>query len=207
MKTFALSTAVAAFAAFALAAAETAPATNAVQTTEREQPKMADTTTVVMETSLGNVEILLDAVNAPITVANFLSYVDEKFYDGTVFHRVIKNFMVQGGGFTADLAQKRTKAPIKNEANNGLKNLRGTIAMARTQVVDSATAQFFINTVDNASLDFKEPSIRGFGYAVFGQVVAGMDVIDKISAVKTGSHGFMGDVPVEPVVIKTIRRK
>ena len=168
---------------------------------------MADTTTVVMETSLGDIEIVLDAVNAPVTVANFLSYVDEKFYDGTVFHRVIKNFMIQGGGFTPELAQKKTKAPIKNEANNGLKNLRGTIAMARTQVVDSATAQFFINTVDNAFLDFKEPTMRGFGYAVFGQVVAGMDVVDKIAAVKTGSHGFMGDVPVEAVVIKTIRRK
>ena len=129
------------------------------------------------------------------------------FYDGTVFHRVIPNFMVQGGGFTADLVQKPTRPPVKNEADNGLRNVRGTIAMARTMVVDSATAQFFINTVDNKFLDFTAPNIRGYGYAVFGRVTAGMDVVDKIAAVQTGIRNGMRDVPLEPVVIKSIRRK
>lgn len=174
---------------------------------EKETAQMADTTTVVMETSLGTVEIELDAKNAPLTVANFLAYVDASFYDGTVFHRVIPNFMVQGGGFTADLVQKPTRPPVKNEADNGLRNVRGTIAMARTMVVDSATAQFFINTVDNKFLDFTAPNIRGYGYAVFGRVTAGMDVVDKIAAVQTGIRNGMRDVPLEPVVIKSIRRK
>lgn len=168
---------------------------------------MDATVNVIMETSKGNIELELDAENAPVTVANFLAYVDESFYDGTIFHRVIPRFMIQGGGFTPDISQKKTKAPIKNEADNGLKNLRGTIAMARTQIVDSATAQFFINTVDNAFLDFRSPTINGYGYAVFGKVVSGMDVVDAISGVKTGWNRGMKDVPVEAVVIKTIRRK
>ncbi len=168
---------------------------------------MSDKVTVVMETTLGNIEIELNAAKAPITVENFLSYVDAKFYDGTIFHRVIPNFMVQGGGFTADMEQKPTKAPIKNEANNGLKNSRGTIAMARTMIVDSATAQFFINTVDNNFLNFSAPNPRGYGYAVFGEVVEGMDVVDQISATKTGFKAGMQDVPTTPIVIKTIRRK
>jgi cyclophilin family peptidyl-prolyl cis-trans isomerase len=161
---------------------------------------------VLLSTSLGDITIELDAEKAPVTVANFLSYVDEQFYDGTIFHRVIKGFMIQGGGFTADMAQKRTKAPIKNEANNGLKNTRGTIAMARTSIVDSATAQFFINSVDNDFLNFRAPTPDGYGYAVFGKVTAGLDVGDKISATRTGIAHGMRDVPVQPVVIKSIRR-
>lgn len=192
--------AIAALASFGLFAGE------AKNDTE-EKGKMEQKTVVVMETSLGDVEIELEDAKAPVTVKNFLSYVDESFYDGTVFHRVIPNFMVQGGGFTAAMEQKPTKKPIKNEADNGLKNLRGTIAMARTMIVDSATAQFFINSVDNGFLDFKAPNPRGYGYAVFGTVISGMDVIDKISAVETTFKGGMQDVPRTPVVIKTIRRK
>src|SRR3972149_11416321 len=138
---------------------------------------------VLMETSLGNIKIELDQAKAPITVKNFLSYVDEKFYDGTIFHRVIGNFMIQGGGFTAEMQQKPVKAPIKNEAGNGLKNMTGTIAMARTNIVDSATAQFFINVVDNDFLNHQNTTSQGFGYAVFGKVIEGMDVVDKIKAV------------------------
>lgn len=175
-------------------------------TTELEKT-MQDTIPVVIETSLGDIELELDAKNAPVTVANFLKYVDGSFYDGTIFHRVIPRFMIQGGGFTPDMTQKKTSAPIKNEADNGLKNRRGTIAMARTMVVDSATAQFFINSVDNAFLDFKEPTLRGYGYAVFGKVVSGMDVVDAISDVATTVKNRMSDVPVETVLIKTIRRK
>lgn len=190
-----------------IAACATLACVNSAKPTEKETKKMADTVTVVMETTLGNVEIELNEAKAPITVANFLSYVDAKFYDGTIFHRVIPNFMVQGGGFTADMTQKSTKAPIKNEANNGLENRRGTIAMARTMIVDSATCQFFINTVDNGFLNFRSPDPRGYGYAVFGSVVAGMDVVDKIAAVQTGFKNGMQDVPTTPVVIKSIRRK
>lgn len=161
---------------------------------------------VLMETSLGNITIELDQTKAPVSVKNFLSYVDEKFYDGTIFHRVISNFMIQGGGFTADMQQKRAKAPIKNEAGNGLKNMRGTIAMARTNVVDSATAQFFINVVDNDFLDHQNNTPQGFGYAVFGKVTEGMDVVDKIKSVKTGSKMGSSDVPAEAVVIKSVKR-
>lgn len=155
---------------------------------------------VVISTSLGDITVALDAEKAPKTVANFLSYVDDGFYDGTVFHRVIKDFMIQGGGMTADGKQKATKAPIKNEADNGLRNDVGSIAMARTNVVDSATAQFFINTKDN---DFLNHGTRDFGYAVFGKVTDGMDVVRRIEAVQTGR----GDVPVETVTIQSIRRK
>ncbi|OFW16901.1 MAG: peptidyl-prolyl cis-trans isomerase A [Acidobacteria bacterium RIFCSPLOWO2_02_FULL_59_13] len=161
---------------------------------------------VLMETSLGNIKIELDQAKAPITVKNFLSYVDEKFYDGTIFHRVISNFMIQGGGFTPDMQQKRVKAPIKNEAGNGLKNMTGTLAMARTNVVDSATAQFFINVVDNDFLDHQNTTSQGFGYAVFGKVIQGMDVVEKIKAVKTGSKMGFSDVPAEAVVIKSVKR-
>ena len=162
--------------------------------------------TVLMETSLGSITIELDQAKAPITVKNFLSYVDEKFYDGTIFHRVIGNFMIQGGGFTAEMQQKRAKAPIKNEAGNGLKNMTGTLAMARTNVVDSATAQFFINVVDNDFLDHQNTTSQGFGYAVFGKVIQGMDVVEKIKAVKTGSKMGFSDVPAEAVVIKSVKR-
>lgn len=165
---------------------------------------VAKTTTVIMETSEGNVEIELLGDKAPISVSNFLAYVDAKFYDNTVFHRVIPNFMIQGGGFEVNMRQKPTQAPIKNEAQNGLKNDRGTLAMARTMVVDSATSQFFINVVNN---DFLNHGTRDYGYAVFAKVTAGMDVVDKIAAVQTTVQGGMRDVPAKPVVIKTIKRK
>lgn len=159
---------------------------------------------IVLETSLGSIEIELDAEKAPISTENFLAYVDSGHYDGTLFHRVIPGFMIQGGGFDASMTQKRTRPPIKNEADNGLENLRGTVAMARTNVVDSATSQFFINLKDN---DFLNHGGRDFGYAVVGKVTAGMDVVDKIAAVKTGSRGGHGDVPLEPVTIVKARRK
>lgn len=204
MKTTAFVLASAAFAC-CVALADVTETTTAE--TKDANTAMDTKTSVIIETTLGNIEVELDAEKAPVTVANFLSYVDESFYDGTIFHRVIPRFMIQGGGFTADMAQKKTKAPIKNEAANGLKNARGTIAMARTMIVDSATAQFFINTVDNDFLDFRAPTPQGFGYAVFGRVTSGMEVVDAISATKTGvSHG-MRDVPIDTVVIKTIRRK
>ncbi|MBF0380680.1 MAG: peptidyl-prolyl cis-trans isomerase [Magnetococcales bacterium] len=159
---------------------------------------------VIMTTSLGEVTIELDAEKAPITVENFLKYVDDSFYDGTIFHRVIPNFMVQCGGMNPDMSEKDNNAPIKNEANNGLKNNRGTLAMARTQVVDSATSQFFINVNDNNFLDHGG---RDYGYAVFGKVVDGMDVVDKIAAVETGMNSGHSDVPVEAVIIESIKRK
>lgn len=157
---------------------------------------------VVMSTSKGDVKIELYPDLAPITVKNFLSYAKDGFYDGTIFHRVIPGFMIQGGGFTPDMKQKDTREPIKNEADNGLKNDKGTIAMARTNVVDSATSQFFINQADN---DFLNHGSRDFGYAVFGKVVEGIDVVDKIAAVRTGSTGMYQDVPEEPVVIESVR--
>jgi peptidyl-prolyl cis-trans isomerase A (cyclophilin A) len=158
---------------------------------------------VVMETSLGNVKMELFEKEAPVSVKNFLDYVDSGFYSGTIFHRVISGFMIQGGGFTADFKQKPTKAPIKNEATNGLKNQRGTLAMARTGAPDSATSQFFINVVNNDMLN--RPSPDGHGYAVFGKVTEGMEVVDRIRGVKTGlSRGFQ-DVPVEQVLIKSIK--
>ena len=162
---------------------------------------------VEMQTSMGTIKIELDAEKAPISTKNFMSYVDEGFYDGTIFHRVIRTFMVQGGGFEPGMKEKKkTKPPIKNEAGNGLKNKRGTLAMARTGVVDSATAQFFINVVDNAFLDHKDDSPRGYGYAVFGKVIEGMEVVDKIKAVETTSKRGHDDVPVEDVVIQYVRR-
>jgi cyclophilin family peptidyl-prolyl cis-trans isomerase len=156
-----------------------------------------------LETTKGNISIEVNEAAAPITSANFQKYVEEGFYDGTIFHRVIPNFMIQGGGFTPDMQQKATYAPIKNEASNGLKNLRGTVAMARTNNPDSATAQFFINVVDNAYLDYKGPANPG--YTVFGKVVEGMDVVDSIAKVKTIGKGGMQDVPAEPVIIKSAR--
>ena len=157
---------------------------------------------VIMSTSLGDIKIELYPDKAPITVENFLSYVNDGFYNGTIFHRVIPGFMVQGGGFTPDMQQKPTKSPIKNEADNGLKNEPGTIAMARTNVVDSATSQFFINQVDN---QFLNHGSRDFGYAVFGKVVEGIDVVNKIAQVKTGRVGPFQDVPIEPVVIESVK--
>lgn len=154
---------------------------------------------VRLSTSLGDIVVELDAAKAPKTVENFLQYVNDKHYDGTVFHRVIGNFMIQGGGFGADMQQKATRAPIPLEASNGLKNDRGTIAMARTSNPNSATSQFFINVVDNAGLN--APSPDGHGYTVFGKVVAGMDVVDKIRAVPVGNRGMHQNVPQTPVTI------
>lgn len=156
---------------------------------------------VTLNTSLGSIELALDAENAPNTVANFVKYVEGRNYDGTLFHRVIPNFMIQGGGMRTGLIEIPTLAPIENEATNGLKNLRGTIAMARTQDPHSATAQFFINLKDNSFLDHTEKSTAGWGYTVFGQVSSGMDIVDKIAEVETGSVGHHENVPLEDVVI------
>jgi cyclophilin family peptidyl-prolyl cis-trans isomerase len=162
--------------------------------------------TVVMKTSLGSVTIELDAAKAPETVKNFLAYVNDKHYDGTVFHRVIDGFMIQGGGFTMDGKQKPTKAPIKNEAANGLKNTVGAIAMARTGDPNSATAQFFINVKDNTFLDYRDSSKEGIGYCVFGRVTAGMDVVNKIKSAPTSNQGgAFVNAPVTPVVIESVR--
>lgn len=162
---------------------------------------------VVIETNKGEIKLELDDVKAPVSVKNFLAYVDQGYYKETIFHRVIANFMIQGGGLSAELQPKPpSNAPIKNEAGNGLKNLRGTIAMARTGIVDSATSQFFINLIDNSFLDHRDESSSGFGYAVFGKVVGGMDVVDKIGAGATGMRNRFSDVPVETVVIKDVRR-
>ena len=159
---------------------------------------------VLIKTSKGEIVVELYPAKAPITVENFLKYVDDKHYDGTVFHRVISNFMIQGGGFAQDMKQKPTRAQIKLESQNGLKNDIGWIAMARTSVPDSATSQFFINVADNAMLNHPQPD--GHGYAVFGKVVKGMDTVEAIKAVKTGSSGMHRDVPVEPVVIQSVVR-
>ena len=158
---------------------------------------------VVIETNHGDIKVELYDEAAPISVKNFLTYVDEQFYDGLVFHRVISNFMIQCGGMDENMEQKTPHAPIKNEADNGLGNDRGTLAMARTNVVDSATSQFFINLSDNTFLNHGG---RDFGYAVFGKVIEGMDVVDKIATVETGNHGMHGDVPVEPVVMTRVYR-
>src|SRR5579885_3001441 len=168
---------------------------------EENQVVQAKNPVVVLETSMGTIKIQLDDGHAPNTVKNFLSYVDDKFYDGTIFHRVIEDFMIQGGGFEPGLKQKKTKAPIKNEAPNGLSNQRGTIAMARTSDLDSATAQFFINVVDNRDLDDRRSP-----YCVFGKVVEGMDVVDKIKAVSTGRRGPHENVPTQDVTILSARR-
>jgi peptidyl-prolyl cis-trans isomerase B (cyclophilin B) len=162
---------------------------------------------VIIKTTLGDIKVTLSPDKAPITCANFLSYVDDKFYNHTIFHRVIKGFMIQGGGMTSDLKPKPNKDPIKNEANNGLLNKRGTLAMARTSSVNSATSQFFINDSDNDFLNFKNETPQGFGYCVFAKVTEGMDVVDKIAASKTTmKHGY-DDVPVTTVEIISITRE
>lgn len=160
--------------------------------------------TVQVETSAGNFRVELDEANAPVSTANFLAYVKAGHYDGTVFHRVIKGFMIQGGGFEVGMKQKSTLAPIQNEANNGLKNKHYTLAMARTSDPHSATAQFFINATDNAFLDFKAENAQGWGYAVFGKVVSGTEVVDAIERVRTGRKGFHDDVPLDDVVIQRV---
>lgn len=157
---------------------------------------------VLLETSMGNIKVELDPGKAPVSTRNFLAYVNEGYYDGLIFHRVIKDFMIQGGGFTGEMQEKRPAHPaIKNEAGNGLKNDRGTVAMARTNVVDSATSQFFINVKDNDFLNHVDDTPRGYGYAVFGRVTEGMDVVDKIQSVPTGSVSMFQDVPKETVTI------
>ncbi len=170
-----------------------------------EEAKKGGNPVVVMETSEGTIKIELWPDKAPITVKNFLRYADDRFYDGTIFHRVIANFMIQGGGMTPDLRRKQTRAPIKNEAAAELKNLRGTIAMARTADVDSATSQFFINVKDNPGLDHRSNDPEEFGYAVFGKVVDGMDVVDRIRKAPTTTKGGYQDVPVTTVLIKSVR--
>jgi cyclophilin family peptidyl-prolyl cis-trans isomerase len=171
-----------------------------------EEAAAAGNPTVVMQTSQGTIEIELWPDKAPISVKNFLSYADQGFYDGTIFHRVIKGFMIQGGGLDKEMKKKTTAGPIKNEADNGLKNTTGTIAMARTPPVDSATSQFFINTVDNQALDHAGPGSR-FGYAVFGKVVSGSDVVQAIESTQTTVRAGMKDVPSEPIVIESVKRK
>jgi cyclophilin family peptidyl-prolyl cis-trans isomerase len=160
---------------------------------------------VTLSTSMGDVRIELFADKAPVTTKNFLDYVSDGFYEGLIFHRVISGFMIQGGGLDAQMRQKPTKPAIKNEAGNGVKNTVGTVAMARTNAIDSATAQFFINVKDNDFLDHRNESTDGFGYAVFGRVIGGMDVVQKIEKVRTGGRGGHQDVPVEAVVIKSAR--
>ncbi len=165
-----------------------------------------DAPKVALETDKGKIVLELYPDKAPKTVQNFLDYVDAGHYNSTIFHRVIPNFMIQGGGMTASMKEKPTKAPIKNEADNGLKNQRGAVAMARTQVPDSATAQFFINTVDNDFLDFKNKTVQGWGYAVFGKVVEGLDIVDAIAKVKTTNRGGHQDVPADTVMILKAER-
>ena len=178
-----------AFTAFAASAAEPA----------------AGNPTVQFETSKGAFTIELFASEAPLSTANFLEYVRSGFYDGTIFHRIVPGFVIQGGGFTADMVQKDTRAPIKNEADNGLPNLRGTLSMARRQEPDSASSQFFVNLTDNAFLNHQAPTTSGWGYAVFGRVIAGMDVIDAIAQSPTGVAGGMPDVPLTPVTVQSAR--
>ena len=164
----------------------------------------ADDVNVEIETNLGTITLRLDAARAPVTVKNFTNYAKAGFYDGTIFHRVIDGFMIQGGGFTPDMKQKETHDPIENEAANGLKNDKYTIAMARTSYPHSATSQFFINTTDNDFLNYTMPSPQGWGYAVFGKVVKGTDVVDAIGKVRTSRRGMFSDVPVEDVVIEKV---
>jgi cyclophilin family peptidyl-prolyl cis-trans isomerase len=171
-----------------------------------EQTKTPANPVVVIKTSLGDIRVELFEDKAPATVKNFLRYADEKFYDGTIFHRVIDDFMIQGGGFGPDMRKKDTHEPVKNEASAELKNDRGTISMARTNIVDSATSQFFINVKDNAFLNHKDSTPQGFGYAVFGKVIEGMDVVDKIKKAETTTMGSYQNVPKNPVVIVSVTR-
>jgi len=170
------------------------------QTLDNQQPQ------VELITSRGTIVIELNAAKAPNTVANFLSYVDEGYYAGTIFHRVIPNFMAQGGGFTPDMQQKPTQDAVKNEADNGLKNVDGSIAMARTNDPHSATSQFFLNLGDNEFLNHSGKNPQGWGYTVFGQIIEGMDVLQQIGKVDTGTHGMHGDVPKEPIIIESAQR-
>ena len=179
------------------------------ETSQSKEPqatgaKMSENPKIKIETSMGEIILELDAKNAPLSTENFISYVKDGFYDGTIFHRVIPGFMVQGGGMNPDMSEKKTKATIKNEANNGLKNDRGTLAMARTTEPHSASSQFFVNVKDNEFLNFKSEDMQGWGYAVFGKVIEGMDVVDKIVAVDAGDKGFHQNVPTTPVLMNKV---
>jgi cyclophilin family peptidyl-prolyl cis-trans isomerase len=182
----------------ALILAASVPASSQEKAEESSNPH------VYVKTNVGGFTIELYADKAPETVANFLNYVEKGYYSETIFHRVIKGFMIQGGGFTGDMSQKETAPPIKNEADNGLKNKKYTLAMARTAVVNSATSQFFVNTVNNTGLDHKDKTQAGYGYCVFGIVIEGAEVIDKIEMVQTTTKGSYADVPVKPVIIKAM---
>lgn len=171
-----------------------------------KETSTSDNPQVIIETSLGSIHLELFIVQAPITVENFLRYTDAKFYDNTLFHRVIDNFMIQGGGFTVDMEHKDNYPPIINEAGNGISNSHGTIAMARTQIVDSATSEFFINLVDNKYLDHSSDTPAGFGYCVFGQVIAGMEVVDQIAKSPTHSFQYFQDVPINNILITSVHR-
>ncbi len=176
------------------------------KTTAKSAPKKQNNKNInlLMKTNIGEIKLELYPDKAPVTVENFVSYVKDNFFNGLIFHRVINGFMIQGGGFDENLRQKETKAPIKIESDNGLKNDRGTIAMARTNDPNSATSQFFINLVDNNFLNFRSPDVTGYGYAVFGKVTDGMDVVDKIATVPTGSFGYMQDVPKYLIQIESV---
>lgn len=178
----------------------------AKKTTAKSAPKKQNNKNInlLMKTNIGEIKLELYPDKAPVTVENFISYVKDNFFNGLIFHRVINGFMIQGGGFDENLRQKETKAPIKIESDNGLKNDRGTIAMARTNDPNSATSQFFINLVDNNFLNFRSPDVTGYGYAVFGKVTDGMDVVDKIATVPTGSFGYMQDVPKYLIQIESV---
>lgn len=179
---------------------------SAAQPSSTEKIESIVTHQVLMKTSMGDITLDLYGEDAPISVENFLSYINDDFYDGLIFHRVIGNFMIQGGGFDAEMTQKPTKDPIKNEAQNGLSNVTGTLAMARTGIIDSATSQFFINVVDNPFLDFTAPNPRGFGYAVFGKISAGMEVVEKIKLVETENRGRgHANVPTEAIIIEDMQ--
>lgn len=191
---------------FSFGQTKTTPVKETKPTPPPQKTKKEKAVSVTIETNHGNIVVELDSEKAPITVKNFLNYVERKFYDDLVFHRVIPDFMIQGGGFDKDLKLRPTDAPIQNEAANGLKNLKGTIAMARTPDPHSASSQFFINLKDNDFLNYTAPVPQAFGYAVFGKVTSGMDIVEKIGGVKTTFSGQMRDVPAEPVMIKSIRK-
>lgn len=185
-------------------AAETTPMETTMPPTDPESDlPTPGPSAVLMRTSAGDLTIELYPNEAPATVRNFLQYVEDGFYDGTIFHRVVRGFVIQGGGFTADMMEKETRAPIENEARNGLMNLRGTLSMARTMDPHSATSQFFINTKDNAMLDHTSPTTRGWGYAVYGKVISGMETVDRIEASRVVSRGTFNDVPETPIVIES----
>lgn len=190
---------------FLMGCANTAPISNSETTLKTKETQMSDMPVVQLDTSMGDIVIELNSEAAPKTVENFVSYVNSGHYNGTIFHRVIPNFMIQGGGMDANMNEKSTNAPIENEADNGLKNDEGTIAMARTQDPHSATSQFFINVKDNDFLNHSGKNMQGWGYTVFGKVTSGMDVVKKIEGVPTGRFGMHADVPKEPVVINSAK--